>query len=193
MDSLTPFNFLHSETILNLFQILAANIQKPLPPGSKATQAISHQVKTLAKNQDRWPKHVSEWFQARTIPVYSSADITKLSQSFAAYTESINNGRTALKRQFWEDITRLKESRDETIRQAFAAQERYDYEQNLYTHEMQVYQPGDREYQLLLAKKSTSYQSYKRASDRANDEELHLRQTIEHLDAEHQPIQLITT
>ena len=116
MENLTPFNFLHSETILSQFRILADTIASSLPPDSPAKETIRQQVQNISKQQDRWPKYVVTKASERQTPVYSSEDITKLSQSFASYTESINQGRTALKNQLTQDITRLKRSRDETLR-----------------------------------------------------------------------------
>ena len=55
-----------------------------------------------------------------------------MSQSFAAYTESINQGRTSVKRQLSKYIARLKKIRDDTLQQASLAQDKFDSEQNLF-------------------------------------------------------------
>ena len=65
MDALTPFTFLHQETILTQFRIFAENLAKILPPDCAAAKAIDDQLKTLAKNQGRWPRHVCEKSQSR--------------------------------------------------------------------------------------------------------------------------------
>ena len=79
MENWTPFNYLHNETILSQFRILAESITNSLPPNSPAKQSIKEQVQSLAKAQDRWPKYVCQKIADRQTPVYSSKDITKLS------------------------------------------------------------------------------------------------------------------
>ena len=139
MENLTPFNFLHTEAILSQFKILADNIADSLPPDSTAKQSIKDQVQNLSKAQDRKPKYVCQKASERKTPVYSSEDITKLSQTFGSYTESINQGRIALKKQLIEDITRLKKSRDDTIRQAHSVHDRFVSEQNSFSHQLTVH------------------------------------------------------
>ena len=46
---LTPFNFLHSETILSQFRILADTIASSLPPDSPAKLTIKQQVQNIAR------------------------------------------------------------------------------------------------------------------------------------------------
>ena len=150
---LTPFNFLHSETILSQFRILADTIASSLPPDSPAKLTIKQQVQNIANTQDRWPKYVVNKAQERETPVYSSEDVTKLSQSFASYTESINQGRTALKTQLTQDIARLKRSRDE--HQAYSNHDRYVADQNMYQHQL----TQDKKYKLVDAQKSASTES----------------------------------
>ena len=172
MENLSPFNFLHSETILSQFRILADTIANSLPPDNPAKETIRQQVQNISKQQDRWPKYVVTKASERHTPVYSSEDITKLSQSFASYTESINQGRSALKNQLTQDISRLKRSRDETLRQAYANYDRYVADQNMYSHQLTVYSPNDEKHRLVEAQKNASSASYKTAHARLLDEEV---------------------
>ena len=192
MENLTPFNFLHSETILSQFRILADTIANSLPPDNPAKETIRQQVQNISKQQDRWPKYVVTKASERHTPVYSSEDITKLSQSFASYTESINQGRSALKNQLTQDISRLKRSRDETLRQAYANYDRYVADQNMYSHQLTVYSPNDEKHRLVEAQKNASSASYKTAHARLLDEEEKIRLSINKLQAELHPIQLIS-
>ena len=191
--NLTPFNYLHNKTILSQFQILAESIANSLPPESPAKQTIKYQVQNLAKAQDRWPKYVCQKASDRQTPVYSSEDITKLSQSFASYTESINAGRIALKKQLTEDITRLKRPHDETLRQAYTNHDRFVADQNLYSHQLTVHGPQEEKYKLFEAQKNASIESYRTTSDRLLQEEQTIRQSINRLQDELHPIQLIST
>ena len=162
----------------------------------KKTDVVANfqdQVQNLAKAQDRWPKYVCQKASDRQTPVYSSDDITKLSQSFASYTESINAGRIALKKQLTEDITRLKRSRDETFRQAYTNHDRFVTDQNLYSHQLTVHGPQEEKYKLFEAQKNAGIESYRTASDRLLQEEQTIRQSINRLQDELHPIQLIST
>ena len=192
MENLTPFNFLHTEAILSQFKILADNIADSLPPDSTAKQSIKDQVQNLSKAQDRWPKYVCQKASERKTPVYSSEDITKLSQTFGSYTESINQGRIALKKQLIEDITRLKKSRDDTIRQAHSVHDRFVSEQNSFSHQLTVLNPQDEKYRLFQAQKNASIDSYQTASERLVREDQTIRQSINTLQDELQPIQTIS-
>ena len=162
----------------------------------KKTDVVANfqdQVPNLAKAQDRWPKYVCQKASDRQTPVYSSEDIMKLSQSFASYTESINAGRIALKKQLTEDITRLKRSRDETFRQAYTNHDRFVTDQNLYSHQLTVHGPQEEKYKLFEAQKNAGIESYRTASDRLLQEEQTIRQSINRLQDELHPIQLIST
>ena len=136
MSDISPLTFLSQDSLLTQFKIFATNIQKALPSDSAAAKAIADQVQNIETNQDRWPKHVSDKFRNRSTPVYSSEDITKISQSFSAYTESLNQSRTAVRKQLSEDIARLKRARDDLLRQASVSQDKYDTEQTLLSNKM---------------------------------------------------------
>ena len=193
MSDISPLTFLSQDSLLTQFKIFAKNIQEALPANSDAAKAIADQVQSIESNQDRWPKHVSDKFRNRTTPVYSSEDITRLSQSFSAYTESINQSRTAVRKQLSEDIGRLKRARDDLIRQASISQDKYDADQNLLSNKLALYSPQSKEYQILLAEKTAGFDSFRMSSDRIYEEDQLLKRNISTLQGELAPIFLITS
>ena len=71
-QTMTMFNYLRQEMLLNQFSILAENIKKTLPSGHEGSQQISDQIQRLQIKRERWPEKIIKTWQERILPFFTA-------------------------------------------------------------------------------------------------------------------------
>ena len=94
MNEFSHFSFLQEQIYLGHLEKVALTLSDSLQQGPEAAaKALKSQVRELRTKQAKWPKKVVDAYRNRSQPQLGAEDITKLSQAFSSYIESINQGR----------------------------------------------------------------------------------------------------
>ena len=135
MNEFSHFNFLQEQIYLGHLEKVAITLSDNLAQGPEhAAKALRNQVRDLRTKQAKWPKKVVDAYRNRTQPAFSAEDITKLSQAFNSYTETINKGRERTRKSLNDDIARHKRSLDKLRRQKSQNQDTFDSLQNAWSY-----------------------------------------------------------
>ena len=194
MNEFNHFSFLQEQIYLGHLEKVALTLSDNLLQGPEAAaKALKSQVRELRTKQAKWPKKVVDAYRNRSQPPLGAEDITKLSQAFSSYIESINQGRERTRKNLTNDIARHKDSLTNLRRQQSQNQDTYDSVQNAWSYEIAITAPGTQEYRILNAKIQASTTTYRSQCQRLQHEENHLTDTIQRLTEELLPIRVITT
>ena len=135
MNEFSHFSFLQEQIYLGHLEKVAITLSDNLVQGPEhAAKALRNQVRDLRTNKQSGQKKVVDAYRNRTQPAFGAEDITKLSQAFNSYTESINEGRERTRKSLNNDIARHKRSLDDLRRQKSQNQDTFDSLQNVWSY-----------------------------------------------------------
>ena len=196
MDDPSVFNYLGEDIISDQICSVVTGLQACYPIGTPAHTSLSENLSKLKAGREKWPEKIFKRWRERILPVYSSEDITKISQSNASRLESINEHRKRLRDTLKTDILRHKKKIDDFA----TARDRYDdiYHNAVVTHRTQSnllrnHPHAHTELQKLNADLHIAFSAYDYAIQRIVRQETNFRAQITAIEQDITPIVFLST